>query len=447
MRSWQSSAAVVAAALALVASTWVTDGTDPEARRPAERPPRPEPRPTTDRPSVYVDVGSLGGRCDDRRTLREAASPRTPVCSLAGALAIAPAGAVVRVLGGPYPDLQLREEAPLASGVAVVGAGTARPVIGRIEIAAADGLRLQRLDAAAIVLGGGVRDAQVLDSVVAEGIVLDEGASDVLIAANDITAPRSTGVFFSSSAGKPAIERVTIRGNRIHDLGVAGISARNFRDVLVEGNEITRVVPWRAGQHTDVVRTFAGGRGLVIRNNVLHDNTAIGIFTKDGPVRDLRIENNVILRTRRHHAISLYDAHRVTLANNTVAGNQFGVVLRRDTTGVTSINNIFQSLTAERGMTYARNERNLVGGVQSAHFSAPSRLDYRLARTSPAIDAGTSLGAPRRDTEGRYRVDVRARRNRGAGRVRYVDIGAYEFGSRRKGPGSRNPCCPMRPWR
>ena len=445
MRYWRATAVVVGLALALVVVAVIKDDSSPQARKSPERPAKHQPRQATERLSVYVDIGSVGGECSDRRTQRQAAAPETPVCGLEAALALAPPGGVVRVVGGPYPRLELSDDV-VPRDVRVVGTGDTRPVIERLEIEAAEELWLQNLDLGPVRLGGGVQGAELVDSVVRGGVVLDSGASAVLIAANDITSPGGTGVFFSSSVGKPTIENVTIRGNRIHDLGVAGVNARNFRNVVVEGNEITGVTAREPGQHTDVIRTFAGGSSLIVRNNVLHDNSAIGIFTKDGPVNGVRIENNVILRTTKHHAISLYDAHGVTLANNTVAGNEFGVVLRPGTTGVTSINNIFQYLT-DRGAEYVRNERNIVGGQSVLRFNAPDRLDYRLTSASPAVDAGTSRGAPAYDTEGRFRVDARRRRNRGTGRIRYVDIGAYEYGSRRKAPGGRNRCCPMRPWR
>lgn len=58
----------------------------------------------------------------------------------------------------------------------------------------------------------------------------------------------------------------------------------------------------------------------------------------------------------------------------------------------------------------------------------PAQGNYHLRPGSPAIDAGTSDGAPSSDFGGLGRYDDPATPNRGAGAIPYVDIGAYEFG-------------------
>ncbi len=62
-------------------------------------------------------------------------------------------------------------------------------------------------------------------------------------------------------------------------------------------------------------------------------------------------------------------------------------------------------------------------------FVDPAGGDFHLQAGSPAIDAGTSDGAPLRDLECRERFDNPATPNTGGGADPFFDIGAFEFGS------------------
>ena len=53
--------------------------------------------------------------------------------------------------------------------------------------------------------------------------------------------------------------------------------------------------------------------------------------------------------------------------------------------------------------------------------------DFHLQAGSPAIDAGTSDGAPTTDKDGKPRWDDPATSDTGAGAISYVDIGAFEY--------------------
>jgi YD repeat-containing protein len=56
--------------------------------------------------------------------------------------------------------------------------------------------------------------------------------------------------------------------------------------------------------------------------------------------------------------------------------------------------------------------------------------DYHLKAGSPAIDAGTSNGAPADDLDFNWRIDDLATGNTGAGTFPFYDLGALEFGGR-----------------
>ncbi|MCX5825095.1 MAG: hypothetical protein NTY86_16780, partial [Deltaproteobacteria bacterium] len=63
------------------------------------------------------------------------------------------------------------------------------------------------------------------------------------------------------------------------------------------------------------------------------------------------------------------------------------------------------------------------------NYANPGEGDFHLQPGSPAIDAGTSDGAPSTDLEGHARFDDPSTPNTGEGAIRYYDIGAFEYGS------------------
>ena len=68
----------------------------------------------------------------------------------------------------------------------------------------------------------------------------------------------------------------------------------NFRDIVVEGNEITNVI--ETGNHNDCLQSVWGGDGLIFRKNYLHDNRCQGFFIKDGRAFNVTVEDNLIVR-------------------------------------------------------------------------------------------------------------------------------------------------------
>lgn len=149
-----------------------------------------------------------------------------------------------------------------------------------------------------------IRDVQLVSNRLT-GIEVYAGASDVLIAHNRLAGcgtciglissdPRVPGAPTRDSAILPPVSRVTIRGNLIEGAKTDALFLTNFRDVVVEDNEITGIV--EAGEHSDCLQTVWGGRGLVYRGNYVHDNRCQGLFIKDGLVSDVVLEDNLLVR-------------------------------------------------------------------------------------------------------------------------------------------------------
>lgn len=109
-------------------------------------------------------------------------------------------------------------------------------------------------------------------------------------------------------------------------------------------------------------------------------------------------------------------------------------------TGLTVLNTIlwgnssadFQGVTPDQvhfSITSQAGFAGVNGNVTAdPKFVDPAAGDYHLQSGSPAIDAGTSDGAPSKDLECRSRFDDLATPNTGAGAFPFYDIGAFEFG-------------------
>lgn len=396
---------------------------------------------------LYVDRNSVGGRCADTRSVAEVSDRSTPWCSFRRALASAPGGSVVKVRKGAYPALTALTaltalDAPRSAPITFLGYGGGEDTaIAGISIEGGENLRFEGLRITGpVVIDETSHHIDLVDNRIsikaeAHGVTLAGGTHDVLIEDNHITVPKGSGVHFSSTTTRPEISRVTVRSNHFDGIGVVGVQARRFVDVTLEANEFEGVQSWDGEVHPDVIRTYAGGSGLVIRANYLHDNAAQGIFIKDGAVEDAVIENNLVVRTAGgFKAFNVYDVAGLSMVNNTFVG---AAIFQGRATGVVLKNNIFGSLSRSAPVQLDYEDHNYIGAGSfpgtgphdldaGLNYAAPGSYDYCLAAGSAGIDAGTSNAAPARDRLRRPRVDDPDARNVGTGPIKYQDLGACE---------------------
>ena len=293
----------------------------------------------------------------------------------------------------------------------------------------------------------GSHDVTLVNCRFENGITIDENVQRVHIEGSYINASRSNGLIFSADASDPVVEDVRIVGNLFEDIGVHAVNLRNFRRVSVERNEFKGTHSWDGVVHTGAIRTFAGGEDLTIDGNFLHDNDSQGIFLKDGRVDRVRIFNNLLVGNGKREPMlmgNLYDAHDVLIANNTIMRNGGGVTIRTTSRGVDIRNNLFDTLTVEDADALAYEDYNFLGtrkgdltqwtalrtgthNIQGGlQFVDPDTYDFRLARGSTGVDAGTSERAPDFDRLGVPRTDSLTVLNTGSGAQRFYDIGAHE---------------------
>ncbi|UCC99774.1 MAG: hypothetical protein JSW66_07790, partial [Phycisphaerales bacterium] len=172
--------------------------------------------------------------------------------------------------------------------------------------------------------------------------------------------------------------------------------------------------------------------GVVLRGNTIinyddpnqpYRGTLQGIGCFDGAFVDWVVENNVVI-TDHWHGITLSGARNCLVINNTVldrnntrpgppwirVGNH-----KKGTAPVNCVvrNNLATTFNNAAGVLQ---ENNLTIEDPASLFVDPDHFDLHLLPGAAAIDAGSSLGAPRLDRD-------RITRPQGGG----IDLGAYEW--------------------
>ena len=251
---------------------------------------------------------------------------------------------------------------------------------------------------------------------------------------------------------------IDFEGFEVTGMATHGIIIRGSHTRVI-GNHVYGFAP------LDSQNTNSGGAGIVTYNNaysmtdidivgnVVHDigneksNFIHGIYTAGN---DIRVYNNIVYNNAGWGIHAWHAANNNVFSNNLVFGNKTGGIIvgaGDGPGGVTAdhfvvTNNIvvYNSGYAIQELGYTgvnnRYENNLVYGneyeillknnltdlntlkvdPQFVDFKADGSGDYRLMSTSPAIDAGSLLGAYPTDYEGNARQYGNA-----------VDIGPYEW--------------------
>ncbi|MGI9648894.1 MAG: right-handed parallel beta-helix repeat-containing protein [Acidimicrobiia bacterium] len=154
-----------------------------------------------------------------------------------------------------------------------------------------------------------------------EGTIDSRRDRDDLIGGADWTITDNV-VRWNHGVGIAATTGAVVRGNTVYENGQLGLAAKGagvtFEDNEIYGNNTAGFsAGWEAGGSK-----FAFTSGLVVRNNYVHDNHGVGLWTDIDNIDTLYEGNRVIDNERMgiFHEIS-YDA---VITGNEVRGNGFG---------------------------------------------------------------------------------------------------------------------------
>ena len=231
-----------------------------------------------------------------------------------------------------------------------------------------------------------------------------------------------------------------IQGNIINNIADDGMQV-SASDITIRGNRLTNFLDIDDDNHEDMIQAFNLSDNIVLHDITIDSNIGIsqtdpnlpfpnratqGITEFDGQWNNYNVINNVIV-TNHWHGISIYGATNANLINNTVFGDNpsrvpwIGVFDSK--TGAHPVNNIIRNNLAGK---YNHPSR---GYIQDHNVAVPNpkiavvkfdtanhAFDLHLKASSPAIGAGTTIGAPGSDITGVARVPP-------------IDAGAYAYKS------------------
>lgn len=257
------------------------------------------------------------------------------------------------------------------------------------------------------------------------GITWDSRGSYVDIEGFDISGSGRHGIL---AAGR----NLTMKNNFIHDLtisggcnGSGGAAIDTYGpvgNVVIDSNVVRNIGYAMIGKCNTVQGIYIANANNVVTNNVVSGVAAVGIQQWHGATAST-IVNNTTFKNKMGILLGQGDAGTTTgSANNYVANN---VVYDNTTYGIVEggkmggNNRYANNLVARSGTNWKVNG-SVAGSISSeplfVSYAANGTGNYRLSSSSPAIDRGTSVNAPRVDIAG-------VARPRGAAH----DLGAYEF--------------------
>lgn len=307
-------------------------------------------------------------------------------------------------------------------------------------------------------------------------IAVDAQVTDVSIARNRFTHyAGEDGVKLQAAGTSSLIQDVTIRESTFSETAFPVELVPFGTGNRIVGTQILRNT--FTGNHQPISILGTIGRdgappssGNVVENTRIAGNVFSGNENPDvalnggvinatgNVIRDTQIVNNVMGRGRPFGGINIVGGasggsrnrvEAVQIVNNTIVrdgGSGLAIVpnqggTENNVSGVAVSNTIFWGqgedffgeVTTDEvrfSITSMPGFAGVNGNIAAdPRFVDPGRGDFHLQAGSPAIDAGTSDGAPATDLDDRARFDDPATPNRGAGAIPYVDIGGYEFGA------------------
>jgi parallel beta-helix repeat protein len=242
------------------------------------------------------------------------------------------------------------------------------------------------------------------------------------------------GIYVSNSGDRPVVKNNVVFGN--HDSGIQlNADLSQGGDGIITGAVVSGNVIYNNGTGGGAAFNLDGVQNSRFENNLLYNNHSSGfslymIDGAQGSKNNVIVNNTVDEASDGRWAMNIQDGSTGNTLRNNVLMNEnpghgaidisadslpglasdYNAVINRFTTNGGTV------ISLAQWKTQTNQDAHSISTTAAALFQNPLADDRRLLAGAPAVNAGTAIGAPTTDIDGKPRPAGAA-----------IDIGAYEF--------------------
>jgi hypothetical protein len=221
-------------------------------------------------------------------------------------------------------------------------------------------------------------------------------------------------------------------GNRIHDFGSTGcVSGGGIMIGGMASNQsaIANIIynlGLPPGQCNQIHGVYAQEYGSVVVNNLTFNISGKGLHMWGDRATNMIVANNTSFHNQDGMVVGNDGCCGTTFDNSVISNNilygnvRYGIYESEDVTSALGthnqfLNNLIFANPGGTAMIVGSLQGTIAADPRFVNYTGDASGDYHLTSSSPAIDAGTSTGAPSTDLDGGARQSL--------------DLGAYGYGT------------------
>lgn len=204
---------------------------------------------------------------------------------------------------------------------------------------------------------------------------------------NKVNSTLDHGIYIHGGKGS-IIRNNVVKNSSGYGIHLYDERGYDLQDVIVENNQV-----YGSRLRSGIIVALGGeskARNITIRNNIVINNAMDGIAVRDD-AQNIQIYNNTIYGVGKNGIYFKYDVKNITVRNNIIhiGDGEHHIYNNNDAPGITVDHNLFWPRPLEVQDVETAND--VVG---EPLFVDAARMNFKLRRGSPAIDAGVNVGLP-----------------------------------------------------